>query len=75
MTECIETDVLVVGSGAGGLTAALTAACHNAKVLVVEKGAFYGGTSALSGVVSGFQIAKTPSAPAQKIPRRMPTFT
>ena len=49
MTECIETDVLVVGSGAGGLAAALTAACHNAKVLVVEKGAFYGGTSALSG--------------------------
>lgn len=42
-------DVLVLGSGAAGLTAALTAAEHGARVLVVEKGAKVGGTSAWSG--------------------------
>lgn len=49
MTETIQTDFLVVGSGAGGLTAAVTAAHHNARVLVIEKGKCYGGTSAMSG--------------------------
>ncbi|WP_394999713.1 FAD-dependent oxidoreductase [Sphingomonas sp.] len=42
-------DVVVLGSGAAGLTAALTAADHGAKVLVVEKGEKVGGTSAWSG--------------------------
>jgi 3-oxosteroid 1-dehydrogenase len=44
-----DIDLLVVGSGAGGLTAALRAALGGAKVLVVEKGALWGGTSATSG--------------------------
>jgi len=39
----------VVGSGGGGMTAALTAAAAGASVLVVEKGAKYGGSTALSG--------------------------
>ena len=42
-------DLLVVGSGAGGLVAALRAARHGARVLVIEKGALWGGTSATSG--------------------------
>lgn len=42
-------DLVVLGSGAAGLTAALTAAEHGAKVLVIEKGEKLGGTSAWSG--------------------------
>ncbi|MCW6530950.1 FAD-dependent oxidoreductase [Sphingomonas sp. MMSM20] len=44
-----EVDLLVIGSGAGGLTAAFTAADVGASVLVVEKAAKFGGTSATSG--------------------------
>ncbi len=44
-----EVDLLVVGSGAGGMTAALTGALAGLDVLVVEKAPVYGGTTALSG--------------------------
>lgn len=42
-------DLVVLGSGAGGFTAAATAARHGLKVLVVEKAENFGGTSAISG--------------------------
>jgi 3-oxosteroid 1-dehydrogenase len=42
-------DVLVVGSGAGAMVAAITAYDHGMKTLVIEKGAYYGGSSAMSG--------------------------
>ena len=45
----VMTDVLVVGSGASGLTAALTAADQGVKVLIIERGHLFGGTSATSG--------------------------
>ncbi|MDP9182678.1 MAG: FAD-dependent oxidoreductase, partial [Actinomycetota bacterium] len=42
-------DVVVAGSGAGGLVGALRAASHGLSVLVLEKAAECGGTTALSG--------------------------
>ncbi len=45
----VATDVLVVGSGAGGQTAAIAAAERGAQVVVIEKSSLYGGTSAMSG--------------------------
>ena len=47
--DTYECDVLVVGTGAGGLSAAVTARALGLHVLLVEKDAFYGGTTARSG--------------------------
>lgn len=44
-----EYDVVVVGSGAGGMTAALSAQSLGLSAIVLEKSDQYGGTSAVSG--------------------------
>ncbi|MES2534522.1 MAG: FAD-dependent oxidoreductase [Pseudomonadota bacterium] len=44
-----QTDLLVIGSGAGGSTAALVAALEGLAVILCEKTALIGGTSATSG--------------------------
>src|ERR1700719_1783978 len=54
-------DVLVIGSGGGGMTAALAAQASGLETLVVEKSSHFGGSTALSG--GGIWV---PGAPAQR---------
>ncbi len=59
--DTYECDVLVIGSGASGMSAAVTAAAHNLKVLVIEKEPKFGGTTARSGGwlwIPGTSLAK-----------------
>jgi succinate dehydrogenase/fumarate reductase flavoprotein subunit len=47
----LSCDLLVIGSGAGGLSTAITARKHGLAVIVVEKEEYFGGTTAFSGGV------------------------
>lgn len=56
-----EVDILVVGSGAGGMLSALVGAKNRAEVLIVEKAPLWGGTSATSGAgiwIPGSDVAR-----------------
>src|SRR6201992_453688 len=59
--DTYDCDVLVIGSGASGMSAAVTAATHGLKVLIVEKEPKFGGTTARSGGwlwIPGTSLAK-----------------
>ena len=58
-----EVDVLVVGTGAGAMVAATSAAARGARTLMIEKSGLYGGSSAASG--GGVWIPASDSALAQ----------
>ncbi|WP_339488232.1 FAD-dependent oxidoreductase [Pseudomonas sp. EL_65y_Pfl2_R95] len=45
----LECDLLIIGSGAAGLSAAVTASWHGLNVIVAEKDAVFGGATAWSG--------------------------
>ncbi|WP_027897362.1 FAD-dependent oxidoreductase [Zestomonas thermotolerans] len=63
--DALHCDVLVIGSGASGLAAAVTAAHHGLEVLVAEKESLLGGTSAWSG--GWLWIPRNPLAVAEGI--------
>ena len=68
-------DLLVVGSGAGGLSAAVTAACHGLKVIVAEKEPVLGGTTAWSGGWMWAPLNPLARAPASsRTPTRPRTY-
>ena len=48
MADEAEFDVVVVGSGAAGMTAALTAARNGLRAVVLEKTGYFGGSTARS---------------------------
>ncbi|HEY9332541.1 MAG TPA: FAD-binding protein [Streptomyces sp.] len=58
-----EFDFVVVGSGGGGMAAALTAADSGLSTVVVEKGAMYGGTTGISG--GGIWVPNNPTLKAK----------
>ncbi|PVX84230.1 FAD-dependent oxidoreductase [Paraburkholderia unamae] len=60
-TQSVECDVLVIGTGASGMAAAITAQARGLNVLMVEKEARIGGTTARSGGwlwIPGTSLAK-----------------
>ncbi|MDQ9010454.1 FAD-dependent oxidoreductase [Acinetobacter gerneri] len=58
--QTLSCDVLVIGSGAGGLSTAVTAAVQGLDVVVTEKASVFGGTTAVSG--GWLWIPNTPHA-------------
>lgn len=51
-------DVIVIGSGAGGMSTAITAKKHGASVVIIEKEPVFGGTTAFSGGVLWIPLNK-----------------
>ena len=55
--ETLQYDVVVVGGGPGGIPAAIAAARHGAKVLLVEKNGYLGGNMTIGlPLLGGFAV-------------------
>lgn len=65
-------DFLVIGSGASGLTAAISAARLGSKVTVIEKSNLFGGTTAYSG--GGVWIPNNPHSDIEDSPEKAKTY-
>ncbi len=68
--ETIQTDLLIVGGGAAGLAAAVTAARRGIRVVLLERYGFAGGAAVagLSGTVCGLYMASPdPMRPPQQV--------
>jgi glycine/D-amino acid oxidase-like deaminating enzyme len=66
----VETDILVVGGGAAGVAAAVTAARQGLRVVLLERYGFCGGgaVAGLSGTVCGmYEASNDPNAPPNQI--------
>jgi len=69
-TQALQCDVLVAGGGATGLAAAVTAARHGLKVVLVERYGFCGGgaVAGLSGTVCGiYEASNNPGRRPTKV--------
>ena len=66
--DSAEFDIVVAGSGAAGMTAALTAAHRGATVVVLEKTGSFGGSTARSAAGSGHRATPCCAAPGSPTP-------
>lgn len=66
VTRSFECDVLVVGGGPAGLSAAVCAARHGASTILAERNGYLGGM-ATSGLVGPFMTATSPDGSTQLI--------
>jgi len=72
-SDVFKCDVLVVGTGAGGLSSAITARSHGLDVVIIEKSDRVGGTTARSG--GGMWIPCNPLEQDAAIPDSMADAT
>src|SRR4051812_31256176 len=66
----LDTDILVVGGGAAGVAAAVTAARQGQKVTLIERYGFCGGgaVAGLSGTICGmYEASDNPDAPPKQV--------